>query len=147
MEAFVGNCLDWHPACGHAVEISVCANWPVRPGFGDQCRPCVTILNFLVADINEATGEPAKLGIRMEQYNQRKMNTDAKVILRNKAGSPGLESHLRFKDLAGQITSVLTPQLVNLIICRPPPSITKGIHTKMEQISLEKRFETYSLVR
>jgi predicted enzyme related to lactoylglutathione lyase len=62
-----------------------------------------TVLNFPVADIDEAVDQLAKLGIRFEQYDQPGIKTDAKGISRGNGG-PNIAW---FKDPAGNILSVL----------------------------------------
>ena len=62
-----------------------------------------TVLNFPVADIDEAVDQLAKLGISFEQYDQPGIKTDAKGISRGNGG-PNIAW---FKDPAGNILSVL----------------------------------------
>jgi hypothetical protein len=62
-----------------------------------------TILNFPVADIEEAVDQLTKAGIRFEQYEQPEIKTDAKGISRGNGG-PNIAW---FKDPAGNILSVL----------------------------------------
>jgi predicted enzyme related to lactoylglutathione lyase len=62
-----------------------------------------TVLNFPVADIEEAVDQLTKLGVRFEQYDQPEIKTDAKGIARGNEG-PNIAW---FKDPAGNILSVL----------------------------------------
>ena len=62
-----------------------------------------TILNFPVANIEEAVDQLTKAGIRFEQYDQPEIKTDAKGISRGNGG-PNIAW---FKDPAGNILSVL----------------------------------------
>jgi len=61
-----------------------------------------TVLNFPVNDIEEAVDELAKLGVRLEKYNQPDLKTDGKGIMRG----PGPQIAW-FKDPAGNILSVI----------------------------------------
>ena len=69
----------------------------------DHTPATFTILNFPVADIEEAVDQLTKLGIRFEQYDQPEIKTDAKGIARGNGG-PNIAW---FKDPAGNILSVL----------------------------------------
>ena len=61
-----------------------------------------TILNFPVANVEEAVDELTRRGVRFEIYNQGDLKTDAKGIFR------GQGPHIAwFKDPAGNILSVL----------------------------------------
>jgi len=61
-----------------------------------------TILNFPVADINEAVEELTKRGVQFEIYNEPNFKTDEKGIFHG--GGPRIAW---FKDPAGNILSVL----------------------------------------
>src|SRR5687768_6643589 len=69
----------------------------------DHTPATFTILNFPVADIEEAVDHLTKLGISFEQYDQPDIKTDAKGIARG-GGGPNIAW---FKDPAGNILSVL----------------------------------------
>ena len=69
----------------------------------DHTPATFTILNFPVADIEEAVDQLTKAGIRFEQYSQPDIKTDAKGIARE-TGGPNIAW---FKDPAGNILSVL----------------------------------------
>lgn len=69
----------------------------------DHTPATFTILNFPVADIEEAVDQLTKLGISFEQYDQPEIKTDAKGIARGNGG-PNIAW---FKDPAGNILSVL----------------------------------------
>ena len=61
-----------------------------------------TILNFPVANIEQAVDELAGRGVRFESYNEGELVTDEKGIVRG--GGPKIAW---FKDPAGNILSVL----------------------------------------
>ena len=61
-----------------------------------------TILNFPVANIEQAVDELARRGVRFESYNDGSLVTDEKGIFRG--GGPKIAW---FKDPAGNILSVL----------------------------------------
>jgi len=61
-----------------------------------------TVLNFHVADIDQAVEELKLRGIRPEQYNQPEIRTDEKGIMRG----PGPQIAW-FKDPAGNVLSVV----------------------------------------
>ena len=61
-----------------------------------------TILNFPVANIEQAVDELARKGVRFESYNEGDLVTDEKGISRG--GGPNIAW---FKDPAGNILSVL----------------------------------------
>jgi catechol 2,3-dioxygenase-like lactoylglutathione lyase family enzyme len=61
-----------------------------------------TILNFPVADIEQAVDELTRRGVRFESYNEGDLVTDDKGISRG--GGPKIA---RFTDPAGNILSVL----------------------------------------
>jgi catechol 2,3-dioxygenase-like lactoylglutathione lyase family enzyme len=61
-----------------------------------------TILNFPVANIDDAVGELTKRGIKFERYNQPELKTDEKGIHRR--NGPLIAW---FKDPAGNILSVI----------------------------------------
>ncbi len=92
-EAEMGH-LDLHLAGGSHILI-----YPKS----DHTPATFTILNFPVADIDEAVDQLTKLGIRFEQYDQPEIKTDAKGIARG-TGGPNIAW---FKDPAGNILSVL----------------------------------------
>jgi len=64
-----------------------------------------TILNFPVANIDQAVDQLAKLGVRFEQY-EGEMKTDEKGIFRGADRGKG-PNIAWFKDPAGNILSVL----------------------------------------
>jgi catechol 2,3-dioxygenase-like lactoylglutathione lyase family enzyme len=66
-----------------------------------------TILNFEVADIDEAVDELARRGVRFEHYSGE-MSTDDKGIARGLAQNRG-PNIAWFKDPAGNILAVLQP--------------------------------------
>jgi catechol 2,3-dioxygenase-like lactoylglutathione lyase family enzyme len=61
-----------------------------------------TILNFPVANIEQAVDELARKGVRFESYNEGDLVTDEKGISRG--GGPNIAW---FKDPAGNVLSVL----------------------------------------
>lgn len=61
-----------------------------------------TVLNFPVADIEEAVDELARRGVRFERYPEMESVTDARGIMRG--GGPPIAW---FKDPAGNVLSVL----------------------------------------
>ena len=73
----------------------------------DYHAPEHTVLNFIVDDIDAAVADLKKRGITMEHYDLPDMKTDAKGIMRTKAGEPGPKSIAWFKDPACHILSVL----------------------------------------
>lgn len=68
----------------------------------DHVPATFTILNFPVADIEQAVAELARRGVRFERYNQKQLQTDEKGI--HRGGGPLIAW---FKDPAGNILSVL----------------------------------------
>jgi catechol 2,3-dioxygenase-like lactoylglutathione lyase family enzyme len=60
-----------------------------------------TVLNFPVANLDEAVDELKARGVRFEQYEDEGIKTDAKGIHRN--GGPGIAW---FKDPAGNVLSI-----------------------------------------
>lgn len=75
----------------------------------DYHAPEHTVLNFIVDDIDKAVEDLNKRGIQMEHYDEPGMKTDAKGIVRGKAGEPGPKAIAWFKDPASHILSVLSP--------------------------------------
>lgn len=65
-----------------------------------------TILNFVVADIDEAVDDLAKLGVTFERYDNMPGKQDEKGILRGRSVNQGPDIAW-FKDPAGNILSVL----------------------------------------
>ncbi|MES2807689.1 MAG: VOC family protein [Bacteroidota bacterium] len=63
-----------------------------------------TVLNFPVADIDEAVDALTAKGIKFEQYDSEYLKTDEKGISRGSGGGPNIAW---FKDPAGNILSVL----------------------------------------
>jgi catechol 2,3-dioxygenase-like lactoylglutathione lyase family enzyme len=61
-----------------------------------------TILNFPVANVEEAVDELTRRGVRFEIYNEGDLKTDARGILRGQGPEIAW-----FKDPAGNILSVL----------------------------------------
>ncbi len=64
-----------------------------------------TVLNFIVADIDQAVDALSAKGVPMEHYDMPDFKTDAKGIMR--ADMDGPEAIAWFKDPAGNILSVL----------------------------------------
>ena len=62
-----------------------------------------TILNFPVANVEEAVDEMTRRGVRFEVYNEGDLKTDEKGIFRGQGPQIAW-----FKDPAGNILSVLT---------------------------------------
>ncbi|MEX0778756.1 MAG: VOC family protein [Balneolales bacterium] len=74
---------------------------------GDAHQPAAyTILNFPVANIDDAVGELHQRGVVFERYNNSELPQDEKGIFRGLSldGSPNIAW---FKDPAGNILSVL----------------------------------------
>lgn len=63
-----------------------------------------TILNFPVANIDEAVDALVAKGVRFEQYDTEYLKTDAKGIARSDGNGPNIAW---FTDPAGNILSVL----------------------------------------
>jgi catechol 2,3-dioxygenase-like lactoylglutathione lyase family enzyme len=63
-----------------------------------------TVLNFPVANVENAVAELSRLGVRFETYNDANIKTDAKGIFRG--GGPVIAW---FKDPAGNILSIVEP--------------------------------------
>src|SRR5438046_10616000 len=63
-----------------------------------------TVLNFPVKDVDQAVDELTKRGVQFEHYNQGDLKTDEKGIMRGNGPTIAW-----FKDPAGNILSVLTP--------------------------------------
>ena len=61
-----------------------------------------TILNFPVANVEEAVDELTRRGVRFERYDEEDLKTDAKGIARGEGPTIAW-----FKDPAGNILSVL----------------------------------------
>jgi catechol 2,3-dioxygenase-like lactoylglutathione lyase family enzyme len=61
-----------------------------------------TILNFPVADVEQAVDELTRRGVRFEHYNEEGLKTDEKGIARDEGPTIAW-----FKDPAGNILSVL----------------------------------------
>lgn len=70
----------------------------------DYEAPSHTVLNFPVADIEEAIRELGKRGVKMEHYDWPDIKTDEKGIFR---GETGPKAIAWFKDPAGHVLSVL----------------------------------------
>jgi catechol-2,3-dioxygenase len=66
--------------------------------------PKHTVLNFPVADIEEAVDELAKRGVRMEHYDMPDLKTDERGVYR---GDTGPRAIAWFKDPADHVLSVL----------------------------------------
>jgi catechol-2,3-dioxygenase len=66
--------------------------------------PKHTVLNFPVADIEEAVDELAKRGVRMAHYDMPDLKTDERGVYR---GDTGPRAIAWFKDPAGHVLSVL----------------------------------------
>ena len=62
-----------------------------------------TVLNFLVADIEQAVAELKRRGVRFESYDMPDLKTDANGIARSDRGPAAAW----FKDPAGNILAVL----------------------------------------
>lgn len=65
-----------------------------------------TILNFVVANIDEAVAELEAAGVRFERYDTMPSPQDAKGVLRGLAANQGPDIAW-FKDPAGNILSIL----------------------------------------
>jgi catechol 2,3-dioxygenase-like lactoylglutathione lyase family enzyme len=63
-----------------------------------------TVLNFPVADVEQAVDELSKRGVRFEKYDGPEIKTDEKGIMRGNGPTIAW-----FKDPAGNILSVLEP--------------------------------------
>lgn len=74
----------------------------------DYHAPEHTVLNFVVTDIDETVADLNKRGVRLEQYDQPGIKTDAKGIFRNGNGR-GPKAIAWFKDPAGHVLSVVKP--------------------------------------
>ncbi len=74
----------------------------------DYHVPEHTVLNFIVADIDKAVDDLLGRGIQIEHYDEPGIKTDAKGIMRTKAGEMGPKAIAWFKDPAGHILSVLS---------------------------------------
>jgi catechol 2,3-dioxygenase-like lactoylglutathione lyase family enzyme len=61
-----------------------------------------TILNILVADVDEAVDELEKRGVRFERYDQPGLKTDSRGVMRGQGPTIAW-----FKDPAGNILSVI----------------------------------------
>lgn len=73
----------------------------------DNHQPATyTVLNFVVANVNEAVEELSKLGVTFERYPD--MHQDEKGIARGIAANMGPDIAW-FKDPAGNILAVLQP--------------------------------------
>jgi predicted enzyme related to lactoylglutathione lyase len=72
----------------------------------DHAPATFTVLNFVVADIDEAVDALVAKGVTFEMYPN--MHQDAKGIARGKAANEGPDVAW-FKDPAGNILSVLCP--------------------------------------
>ena len=68
----------------------------------DHVPATFTILNFPVADVDQAVDELSKRGVRFEKYDGPEIKTDAKGIMRGNGPTIAW-----FKDPAGNILSVL----------------------------------------
>ncbi len=68
----------------------------------DHTQASFTILNFPVANVDQAVDELTRRGVHIEQYDFGEMKTDEKGILRGQG--PAIAW---FKDPAGNVLSVL----------------------------------------
>jgi predicted enzyme related to lactoylglutathione lyase len=105
-EKFYGETL------GLKVERNAMGNLDIRLGTGAMVmaypkqnhEPATfTILNFLVPDIDAAVDGLVAAGVKMQEYDEPQMKTDAKGIIRNDFGPP----IAWFTDPAGNIISVI----------------------------------------
>jgi len=65
-----------------------------------------TVLNFVVKDVEQAVDDLTQRGVRMEQYNQGDLKTDARGIFHGQEKNMG-PNIAWFKDPAGNILSVV----------------------------------------
>jgi len=65
-----------------------------------------TVLNFVVADIDEAVDELVGLGVNFEHYDNMPGKQDEKGIIRGRSANQGPDIAW-FKDPAGNVISVL----------------------------------------
>lgn len=79
------------------------ANVLVYPKGGQHSPASYTMLNFPVADVDQAVDELTKRGVQFEYYDYPDLKTDAKGIARDERGP----TIAWFKDPAGNILSVL----------------------------------------
>jgi catechol 2,3-dioxygenase-like lactoylglutathione lyase family enzyme len=70
----------------------------------DYIPATFTVLNFPVADVEQAVDELSKRGVRFEKYDGPEIKTDEKGIMRGNGPTIAW-----FKDPAGNILSVLEP--------------------------------------
>lgn len=68
----------------------------------DHVPATFTVLNFPVADVDQAVDELGKRGVRFEKYNGAEIKADEKGIMRGKGPTIAW-----FRDPAGNILSVL----------------------------------------
>lgn len=88
------------------LELHIAGSTPVFIYPSDSyTAPKHTVLNFPVADIEEAVDELAKRGVRMEQYDQPGIKTDERGIMRGRDMGP--RAIAWFKDPADHVLSVL----------------------------------------
>ena len=87
--------LDLHLAGGQEVFI-----YP-KP---NHIAATFTVLNFMVANIDEAVGDLAAKGIQFEKYAEEHMKTDEKGIVRGNEYGPSIAW---FKDPAGNFLAVI----------------------------------------
>lgn len=76
---------------------------------GDHVPATYTVLNFLVADIDQAADELIGKGVQFERYDIPYMQSDAKGIYRgdNSVPHPGPQAMAWFKDPAGNILALI----------------------------------------
>ena len=87
------------------LELRIAGSTPVFVYPSDNyTAPKHTVLNFPVADIDEAVDELTRRGVRMEQYDLPEIKTDEKGIFR---GDDGPSAIAWFKDPSDHVLSVL----------------------------------------
>jgi catechol 2,3-dioxygenase-like lactoylglutathione lyase family enzyme len=97
--------LEVKKAMGDAFELRVPGGSPVfvYPK-RDHVPATFTVLNFPVADVEQAVDELTRSGVRFEVYDRPDIKTDARGISRGNGNGPTIAW---FKDPAGNILSVL----------------------------------------
>jgi predicted enzyme related to lactoylglutathione lyase len=73
----------------------------------DHSPATFTVLNFVVADIDEAVDELIAKGVQMEQYNIPELKTDEKGVCRNDGSHLGPKALAWFKDPASNILALI----------------------------------------
>lgn len=96
-----------------------------------------TILNFPVDDIDKGVDELRERGVVFEQYKGEHINTDEKGICRSTDKKQG-PNIAWFKDPAGNILSVLEPQIMNTEILRELEGATKNLFDLISSFTQEE---------